>query len=171
MSPQLFSPLEAKQTDTPKTQSSSRIWYFRYSDFLAHKPGELGSRIPNFLSNIQEFRCINLSNRNKFLKPANELTTREEKESLLYVLDIFPGLYCQRVTAGNSLPLSTINQPILLVAFASKETHTHKQQDLSAPVDPDKTNQNQTTSPSRPVSTGRGRGFIDTWKTKLGLSE
>ncbi|KAH6671164.1 hypothetical protein B0J14DRAFT_656150 [Halenospora varia] len=154
-----------------KTQSSSSIWHFRYSDFLAHKPGEFGSRIPNFLSNIQEFRCINMSNRDRFLKPANELTTREEKESLLYVLDIFPGLYCQRVTAGDSLPLSTVNRPILLVAFASKENHTHKQQGLSEPVDPDKTNQNRTKSPSRPVSTSRGRGFIDSVKTKLGLSE
>jgi hypothetical protein len=154
-----------------KTQSSSSIWYFRYSDFQAHKPGEFGSRIPNFLSNIQEFRCINLSNRGKFLKPANELTTREEKENLLYVLDIFPGLYCQRVTAGDSLPLSTINQPILLVAFASKGDCTHKQQGLSEPVDPDKPNQNRTTSPSRLVSTGPGRRLIGTVKTKLGLSE
>jgi hypothetical protein len=164
-----ISPLEAKQTDTPKTQSSSSIWYFRYSDFLAHKPGSFGSRIPNFLSSIQEFRCINLSNRDKLLKPANELTTREEKESLLYVLDIFPGLYCQRVTAGDSPPPSTINQPILLVAFASKEAHPHSQQGLSTPVDPDKSNQNRTTSPSRPVSTGRDRGIIDNLKTKFGF--
>ncbi|PMD42776.1 hypothetical protein L207DRAFT_632502 [Hyaloscypha variabilis F] len=152
-----------------KTQSSSSIWYFRYSDFLAHKPGSFGSRIPNFLSSIQEFRCINLSNRDKLLKPANELTTREEKESLLYVLDIFPGLYCQRVTAGDSPPPSTINQPILLVAFASKEAHPHNQQGLSTPVDPDKSNQNRTTSPSRPVSTGRDRGIIDNLKTKFGF--
>jgi hypothetical protein len=153
----------------PKTQSSSSIWYFRYSDFLGHKPGEFGSRIPNFLSSIQEFRCINLSNRDKFLKPATELTTGEEIESLLYVLDIFPGLYCQRVTAGESLPHSTINQPILLIAFTGKENHTHKDQGLSEPVDPDKTNQNRTTSPSRPGSSTRGRGFIDSMKTKLGL--
>ena len=169
MSLLLFSLLELKQTDTPKTQSSSSIWYFRYSDFLAHKPGEFGSRIPNFLSNIQEFQCINLTNRNKLLKPANELATREEKERLLYLLDIFPGLYCQRVTAGDTPPLSTISQPILLVAFASKENRTHKQQGLAEPVDPNKANPNRIKSSSRPASTGGGHGFIDSLKTTLGL--
>ncbi|KAH8807945.1 hypothetical protein F5884DRAFT_349945 [Xylogone sp. PMI_703] len=154
-----------------KTQSSSSIWSFRYSDFLVHKPGEFGSRIPNFLSNIQEFRCINLSNYGKLLKPANELTTEEAREKLLYVLDIFPGLYCQRVTAGDSLPVSTISQPILLVAFASKEVPTHKELGLAEPADSDRTNQNRATLPVHSESPSRSRGIIDKMKKLGGLLE
>ncbi|KAH8767805.1 hypothetical protein F5882DRAFT_509748 [Hyaloscypha sp. PMI_1271] len=138
-----------------KTQSTSSIWEFGYSDYLASKPGEFGSRLSNFLANIQYFRCINLSKRGKLLKEDTDLTTKEEQESLCYMLDIFPGLYCQRVAAGSSPLSSTISQPILLVAFATEDGLGRTQQSHSVPSNPETSTQNGYASATHPVSPGR----------------
>jgi hypothetical protein len=83
-------------------------------------------QVPNFLADVQDFRCINTSNR-KLLKPATDLATKVQQESLLYLLDIFPGLYCQRVTTGACPPVSIISQPVLLVAFDSSQDQARTQ--------------------------------------------
>lgn len=121
---QPFSELELNATKTTQTQSASSIWTFKYSDYFKYPLGQFGARLPDFLKNIEDFRCINMSNRNKLLKPATDLTTKEKQDNLLYVLDIFPGLYCQRVKAGGSPPVSTISQPVLFIDFATNNTHT-----------------------------------------------
>jgi hypothetical protein len=86
-------------------------------------------QVPNFLVDVQDFRCINTSNR-KLLKPAIDLATRVQQESLTYLLDIFPGLYCQRVTTGACPPVSTISQPVLLVAFDSSQGQARTQPEI-----------------------------------------
>jgi hypothetical protein len=86
-------------------------------------------QVPNFLADVQDFRCINTSNR-KLLKPAIDLATRVQQESLTYLLDIFPGLYCQRVTTGACPPVSTISQPVLLVAFDSSQGQARTQPEI-----------------------------------------
>lgn len=94
-----------------------------------------------------------MSNRHKLLKPVSDLATLEQRENLRYVLDIFPGLYCQRVTTGDSPPASTISQPILLVDFAASDTHAPQTQgDPSELVDVGTVNQNQKAPPARPQS-------------------
>jgi len=109
-----------------------------------------------------------MSNRDKSLKPDTDLMTEEQQENLLYIMDIFPGLYCQRVTVGDSRPVSAISQPILLIAFATNDTHTHTRWDLPEPVDSGTVHQNRKPSPARPHS--MGRGFIQTAGKYLGLS-
>ena len=87
-------------------------------------------QVPNFLADVQDFRCINMFNR-KLLKPATDLVTRVQQESLIYMLDIFPGLYCQRVTTGACPPVSTISQPVLLVAFDTIQDQARTQPEKS----------------------------------------
>ena len=98
----------------------STLWGFEYSAWYDCKPGEHVSRTSEFLNILQEYRCINLSANGKTLKPTTELTTLERQRSLIYLLDIFPGLYCQRVTAAGPQPVSTTSQPVLLVTFLSQ---------------------------------------------------
>jgi len=121
---QPFPELELNATKTTKTQSASSIWTFKYSDYSKYPPGQFGAKLPNFLDNIKDFKCINMSNRNRTLNLDTGLT-KEQKKILLYMLDIFPGLYCQRVTAGDSPPVSTISQPVFLFSFATNGTHAH----------------------------------------------
>jgi hypothetical protein len=104
-----------------KTQAAISIWTFEYSDYSQCQPGEFGSNVPDFLTVVKEFRCINMSNGHKLLKPDIDLRSREQQDAFVYVLEVFPGLYCQRVTAGDALPVSTMSQPLLLVAFATAE--------------------------------------------------
>jgi hypothetical protein len=54
------------------------------------------------------------------LKPATDLT-RDETDRLVYLLDVFPGLYCQRVDSENSSTVYTIAQPVLLVTIPSSD--------------------------------------------------
>ncbi len=77
------------------------------------------ARIPNFLTMIEDYRCINLSACAKQLKPAIDLATSDQKRSFEYVLDIFPGLYCQRITPAGSQPRMTVSKPVLIVRFAT----------------------------------------------------
>jgi hypothetical protein len=166
-----FLPIYTNYTDTRKTQSASSIWVFGYSDYLASKPGEFGSRLPNFLANIQHFRCINLSKRGKLLNQDTDLTTREEQQSLCYMLDIFPGLYCQRVAAASSPLSSTISQPIILVAFATEDALDRTQECHSVPSNPKTSTQNRNASATRPASTGRSSGVLHTLKNYIGLKQ
>lgn len=41
-------------------------------------------------------------------------------DSLVYILDVFPGLYCSRVDVDKFLPDKVINQPVLLVSFTPR---------------------------------------------------
>jgi hypothetical protein len=75
------------------------------------------ARVPNFLGIIENYRCINLSACAKQLKPATDLVTPDQQRSLAYVLDIFPGLYCQRLTPAGSQPRTTVSEPVLIVSF------------------------------------------------------
>jgi hypothetical protein len=78
------------------------------------------AEIPNFLAIIEDYRCINLSAHAKQLKPATDLATVGQQRSLAYVLDIFPGLYCQRISLVGSQPRTTVSQPVLIVSFAPR---------------------------------------------------
>lgn len=42
-------------------------------------------------------------------------------DRLVYLLDVFPGLYCQRVDSENSSTVYTIAQPVVLVTFLSSD--------------------------------------------------
>jgi hypothetical protein len=75
------------------------------------------ARKPNFLAAVTDYTCINISARAKQLKPATDLATPGQQRSLAYVLDVFPGLYCQRVTAEGSQPRATISKPVLIVSL------------------------------------------------------
>jgi hypothetical protein len=75
------------------------------------------AKIPNFLAIIENYRCINLSACAKQLKPAIDLVTPDQQQSLAYVLDIFPGLYCERLTPAGSQPRTTVSKPVLIVRF------------------------------------------------------
>ena len=92
------------------------------------------AEVPNFLDIIEDYRCINLSARAKQLKPATDLATVGQQRSLAYVLDIFPGLYCQRITPGGSQPKTTVSQPVLIVCFAPRisqqSTHHSDSRDM-----------------------------------------
>jgi hypothetical protein len=77
------------------------------------------ARIPNFLAMIEDYRCINLSACAKQLKPATDLVTPDQQQSLAYVLDIFPGLYCQRMTPAGSQLRTIVSKPVLIVNFVS----------------------------------------------------
>lgn len=93
------------------------------------------AEIPNFLAIIEDYRCINLSARAKQLKPATDLATVGQQRNLAYVLDMFPGLYCQRITSGGSQPRTTVSQPVLLVSFApsisQQSTHHSDSRDMT----------------------------------------
>jgi hypothetical protein len=93
------------------------------------------AEIPNFLAIIEDYRCINLSARAKQLKPATDLATVGQQRSLAYVLDIFPGLYCQRITPVGSQPRTTVSQPVLIVSFApsisQQSTHHSDSRDMT----------------------------------------
>ncbi len=78
------------------------------------------ARIPNFLAMIEDYRCINLSACAKQLKPATDLVTPDQQRSIAYVLDIFPGLYCQRMTPAGSQPRTTVSKPVLIVSFVPR---------------------------------------------------
>ena len=76
-------------------------------------------RMPNFLAMIEDYRCINLSACGKQLRPSTDLVKLDQQQSLIYVIDIFPGLYCQRVTPAGSLPRTTVSKAVLIVDFVS----------------------------------------------------
>ena len=75
------------------------------------------SKMPDFLNTIQNYKCINLSTNGKQLKPTTDLVTPEQQQSLTYVLDIFPGLYCQRIALAGFQPKTIVIQPVLVVSF------------------------------------------------------
>jgi hypothetical protein len=87
------------------------------------------------------------------------------------MLDIFPGLYCQRVAAGSSPLSSTISQPILLVAFATEDGLDRTQQSHSVPSNPETSTQNRNASATRPVSTGRSSSVFHSLKNYIGLKQ
>lgn len=91
--------------------------------------------MPNFLAMIEDYRCINLSARAKQLRPATDLVTASQQRSLAYVLDIFPGLYCQRITPAGSQPRTTVSQPVLIVSFTPRisqhSTHYSDSRDMT----------------------------------------
>jgi hypothetical protein len=88
--------------------------------------------IPNFLAIIEDYRCINLSAYGKQLKTATDLATPDQQRRLVYVLDIFPGLYCQRMTPAGSQPRTTVSKPVLIVSFVSDVSQQHT--DPSDPI-------------------------------------
>lgn len=91
---------------------------------------------PNFLAMIEDYRCINLSARGKQLKPATDLVVEEQRRSLVYVLDIFPGLYCQRMTPAGSQPRTTVSQSVLIVDFVPRiSQHSIHHSDSRAMID------------------------------------
>jgi hypothetical protein len=108
-----------------------------------------------------------MSNGHKVLKPDIDLRTREQQEALVYVLEVFPGLYCQRVTAGDALPVLTMSQPLLLVAFATAEPPAPTRRDVPEPANPGTVNQIRHPSPAR--SDPKGRGFIQARRRYLGF--
>ena len=77
-------------------------------------------RMPNFLAMIEDCRCINLSAYGKQLKPETDLATSDQQRNLGYVLDIFPGLYCQKWTPADPQPRATVSKPVLIVSFVSR---------------------------------------------------
>ncbi|KAG4432937.1 hypothetical protein IFR05_011583 [Cadophora sp. M221] len=117
-----------------KVQSATSIWEFKYSEWCDCKPGEFVAGMPNFLAMVEDYRCINLSARAKQLKPATDLATVGQRRSLAYVLDIFPGLYCCRITPVGFQPRTTVSQPVLIVNFAPRisqqSTHHSDSRDI-----------------------------------------
>lgn len=83
------------------------------------------ARIPNFLTIIEDYWCINLSARAKQLKPATDLVTSDRQRRLAYVLDIFPGLYCQSMTLVGLQPKTTVKKPVLIVRFIAEVSEHH----------------------------------------------
>lgn len=75
--------------------------------------------MPNFRAIIEDYQCTNLSARGKQLKTATDLATPDQQRSLVYMLDIFPGLYCQRMTPAGFQPRTTVSKPVLIVSFVS----------------------------------------------------
>lgn len=88
--------------------------------------------MPNFLAIIEDYRCTNLSARGKQLRTEADLATPDQQQRLVYILDIFPGLYCQRMTPAGFQPRTTVNNPVLIVSFASDLSQQHT--DPSDPI-------------------------------------
>ena len=112
-------------------QSASSIWEFEYSGFHSCQPWEQMASRPNFLAMIEDYRCINLSANGKQLKPATDLATLDQQQNLAYVLDVFPGLYCERISPAGSQPRTTVNKPVLIVGFLTGAAQNHTE-----PLDP-----------------------------------
>lgn len=90
------------------------------------------ARMPNFLAIIEDYRCTNLSACGKQLKTEADLATPDQQQRLVYILDIFPGLYCQRMTSAGFQPRTTVNEPVLIVSFVSDLAQQHT--DPSDPI-------------------------------------
>jgi hypothetical protein len=90
------------------------------------------ARTLNFIAMIKDYQCINLSACATKLKPATDLVTPDQQRSLAYVLDIFPGLYCQRVTPAGSQLKTTVSQPVLIVNFSPRVSRNYT--DPSDPI-------------------------------------
>ena len=88
--------------------------------------------MPNFRAIIEDYQCTNLSARGKQLKTATDLATPDQQRSLVYMLDIFPGLYCQRMTPSGFQPRTTVSKPVLIVSFDSGVSQQHT--DPSNPI-------------------------------------
>lgn len=108
-----------------------------------------------------------MSNGDKLLKPDIDLRTREQQEALIHVLEVFPGLYCQRVAAGDALPVLTMSHPLLLVAFATAEPPAPTRRDVPETASPGAINRIRHPSPARPDS--KGHGLIQVGRRYLGL--
>jgi hypothetical protein len=80
--------------------------------------------LPDFFLNIDKCKALVLSKYGKRLKP-DDLATEEQRANLLYVLDVFPGLYCRQVEAGDVQSVTTLTEPRVLVTFANSRT-AHK---------------------------------------------
>lgn len=87
--------------------------------------------MPNFLAIIEDYRCTNLSAYGKQFKIAADLATPDQQRRLVYILDIFPGLYCQRMTPAGFQQRTTVSKPVLIVSFVSDVS-----QRLTDPSDP-----------------------------------
>jgi hypothetical protein len=72
---------------------------------------------PDFLAVIEDCKCINISAHTKQLQPAIDLVTQEKQQNLTYVLDIFPGLYFQRMKPAGPQPRITNRKPVLIVSM------------------------------------------------------
>ena len=81
--------------------------------------------MPNFRAIIEDYQCTNLSARGKQLKTATDLATPDQQRSLVYMLDVFPGLYCQRMTPAGFQPRTTVSKPVLIVSFDSGVSQQH----------------------------------------------
>ncbi|KFY86900.1 hypothetical protein V500_07320 [Pseudogymnoascus sp. VKM F-4518 (FW-2643)] len=114
-----------------KIQSASSIWEFKYSEWCDCEPEKPMATMPNFRAIIEDYQCTNLSARGKQLKTATDLATPDQQQSLVYMLDIFPGLYCQRMTPAGFQPRTTVNKPVLIVSFDSGVSQQH-----TDPLDP-----------------------------------
>jgi hypothetical protein len=107
-----------------KIQCASTQWLFEYSQYWNSPPGYPAKSLPQFFDTMVNFQCRNLSGNRKTLKPANDLATKDKENSLIYILDLYPGLYCSRVDVDNFLPALTITQPVLLVGFNAPNLRT-----------------------------------------------
>lgn len=75
------------------------------------------ARQPDFLAKINDCQCSNISTHMTQLEPTIDLATLEKQQSLTYVLDVFPGLYFERVDAEHGRhPRVTTNKPVLIVS-------------------------------------------------------
>ena len=111
--------LVSRYTNFFKFQCASNLWNFNYSPFWKSSPRYPAHRLQQFFDIITDFECRNLSTSRRTLKPANNLASKDQKGSLIYILDVYPGLYCSRVDVDKFLPAMTISRPILLVGFAA----------------------------------------------------
>lgn len=67
----------------------------------------------------KKYECINLATRGKKLRPETDLKTPDQMKRLAYVLDVFPGLYCQMITETGCSPREILKAPLLIVSFVS----------------------------------------------------
>lgn len=107
-----------------KIQSATSIWSFGYSPYERYQLSQHARDLPSFIQAIDQFHCINLAAHGKVLKPATDLTTTHRMDHLDYLLDVFPGLYCQRVNSENSSIVYTVVRPVLLVNVVSPDIPT-----------------------------------------------
>jgi hypothetical protein len=109
----------SRYTNFSKIQCASSFWQFEYSPYWKSPPGHPAHGLRHFLDTINKFQCHNLSANRKDLKPTKDLATKDQQDSLIYILDVYPGLYCSRVDVDKFLPVMVISRPILLVGFAA----------------------------------------------------
>jgi hypothetical protein len=93
-------------------QSSLNIWTFRYSPHWT-SPAQYASHLPGFLNDLANFACVNLIDD----IPLATADMESQRNALVYLQDIYPGLYRQEVNAHTVLEVVTVSRPLLLVTL------------------------------------------------------